>query len=126
MPTYRSKTKHQITGEQAERLAEKFLHDQGLVLIMRNFRCKTGEIDLVMQQGITLVFVEVRLRSDASFGSAADSVDFRKRKKLIRAAAMFLLLHREYGTMACRFDVIAIGDTSTTAIDWHSNAFDAY
>lgn len=125
MPTQRSNTGTPITGEQAEKLAERFLLAQGLQLKARNFRCKAGEIDLIMQHGDTLVFVEVRYRSNPRFGSAADSVDRRKRTKLIRAAGVFLAPRSELAKMICRFDVIAVGNT-TNAIEWHRNAFDAY
>ena len=94
-------------GLDGERQAERLLRTQGLELVARNYRCRHGEIDLVMRQGPTLVFVEVRRRSHGSFGGAAASVDLRKQKRLI-AAARHYLARRGGEPPPCRFDVVAI------------------
>lgn len=97
----------QWLGLDGERQAERFLLAQGLELITRNYRCRHGEIDLVMRQGATLVFVEVRRRSRSDFGGAAASVDLRKQRRLIAAARHYLAwLGKE--PPPCRFDVVAI------------------
>lgn len=110
-------------GSQAEQLARRFLEQHGLRFKQANFRCKRGEIDLIMQDGETLVFVEVRYRSNSRFGSAAESVDRHKQRKLVTTALFYLQSKPELAQQASRFDVIAIsGDSGSPQIDWHSNA----
>lgn len=87
---------------------------------MQNFRARGGEIDLVMEHGEEIVFVEVRQRSDARFGSAAESITAAKRRRLISAARQYLQRH---GDCACRFDVVAIDAAGD--VQWLPNAFDA-
>ncbi|MDQ2075074.1 YraN family protein [Marinimicrobium sp. ABcell2] len=113
-------------GQQAEALAETFLQRQGLQPRERNYRCKAGEIDLIMSQGETLIFVEVRLRSNARFASAAESVDARKQHKLLRAAQHYLLQRRLTDKVQCRFDVVAFDrGLKPDGITWLPNAFGA-
>ena len=96
------------------------------MLVTRNYRCRRGEIDLVMRDAETLVFVEVRRRSSRAFGGALDSVDARKRARLVAAAEHFLMTKRIGDDRPCRFDVVAIdGPFSRAAIEWVSDAFDA-
>ncbi|MGD8407043.1 MAG: YraN family protein [Thiohalophilus sp.] len=110
-------------GSRAEQLARRFLEQQGLRFKQANFRCKRGEIDLIMLDGETLVFVEVRYRSNSRFGSAAESVDRHKQRKLVTTALFYLQSKPELAQQASRFDVIAIsGDSGSPQIDWHSNA----
>ncbi len=97
------------TGRSAEDRALDFLLQQGLRLVERNARCRRGEIDLVMCDGGTLVFVEVRQRSSARFGGAAASIDPRKRARLWRSAQVFLC--RYASTPPCRFDAVCIDGT---------------
>lgn len=107
--TTANRTPAMITGQHNESLAEQFLLQQGLTLITRNYRCKAGEIDLVMQDGPHLVFVEVRFRTRRHYGSASESVTPHKQRKLIRAAETYLLDHFAGRQLpACRFDVVAI------------------
>lgn len=94
-------------GAAAERAAERWLNRQGLALVTRNFRCKTGEIDLIMRDGEYLVFIEVRLRSRSDYGDAAASVTQAKQQRLIRAAQQFLLSESRWRHQPCRFDVLA-------------------
>jgi putative endonuclease len=115
-----TRTARQIEGDAAEDRALHYLQPQGLTLVQRNFRCKGGEIDLIMQQAGALIFVEVRKRADMRFGGAAASVTARKQVRLIIAAQVFLQRYRQ--PPACRFDVIAIDGA---AIDWLRNAIDA-
>ena len=107
-------------GQSAEARAEAFLKTHGLKLVTRNWRCRFGEIDLVMQDGPTLVFIEVRLRSRSDFGGAAASVTTSKKNKLLAAA------HQYLGALAtlppCRFDVVAF--TGEAPPEWIRNAFD--
>ena len=110
----------QWLGLEGEQRAERFLRAQGLALVARNYRCRHGEIDLVMRQGGTLVFVEVRRRSGTGFGGAAASVDLRKQKRLIAAARHYLAgLGGE--PPPCRFDVVAIEGAG--APQWLPDAF---
>ncbi len=107
-------------GAAAEQVAADYLIQQGLVLVERNFRCRLGEIDLIMRDGQTLVFVEVRLRASSQFGGAAASIDGRKQQKLIATAQMYLT--RLSKTPACRFDALLMqGD----AMHWIRDAFSA-
>jgi putative endonuclease len=91
-------------GREAEAAAERWLESRGLALVMRNHRCRGGEIDLVMRDGSELVFVEVRLRTNPRFGDAAASVTPAKQQRLIRAAQDYLVRHRWQGP--CRFDLV--------------------
>lgn len=114
------RTAKQISGQAGEDAALEHLTEHGLRLVQCNFRCKVGEIDLVMQDGATLVFVEVRKRADASHGGAAASITYAKQRRLIRAAQFYLQRYKM--PPACRFDVIAI-DGGT--MNWLKNAIEA-
>jgi putative endonuclease len=110
-------------GAQAEQLAAEFLVGQGLRLTVRNYRCRYGEIDLILQDGDTLVFTEVRLRSRSDFGGAAASIDSHKQRKLILAAQHYLAqLPR---TPPCRFDAVLLQNTGEP-LEWIKNAFSAW
>lgn len=109
----------QQQGRAGEQAALRHLRDHGLVLVETNFTCKGGEIDLVMHDGATLVFVEVRTRADASHGGAAASVGYHKQRRIVRAAQLYLQRFDE--TPACRIDVVAIDGG---AIAWMPNAIE--
>jgi putative endonuclease len=109
-----------LLGQTAETRAAAFLQTCGLKLITRNWRCRFGEIDLVMQDGPTLVFIEVRLRSRSDFGGAAASVTPAKQKKLLAAARQYLSTLKTLPP--CRFDVLALSGESSP--EWIKNAFD--
>lgn len=108
------------TGARAEALAASFLEARGLTIVERNWRCRFGEIDLVMQDGATLVFVEVRLRRNTDYGGAAASVTHAKQKKLLAAARLYLA--GLANMPPCRFDVVTLAGDAVT--DWIRNAFD--
>ncbi|MBY6203976.1 YraN family protein [Halomonas denitrificans] len=113
-------------GLRGERRALRHLQAAGLRLVARNWQCRFGEIDLVMADGETLVFVEVRVRAASDFGDAADSVHPGKQSRLVRAASMFVATHGEWQQRACRFDVVAIdGSAGADALRWIRGAFDA-
>ncbi|MDD2833396.1 MAG: YraN family protein [Methylotenera sp.] len=114
------KAKHLEAGINAEQMAETFLTQHGLTLIEKNFRCPYGEIDLIMREGKTLVFVEVRLRSNTNFGGASMSITTAKQQKLTRTAERYLQTH---GNTACRFDVILMHQLDINAVEWIKNAF---
>jgi len=112
-------------GEQGEKLALQFLQQEGLTLILKNYRNKFGEIDLIMEDKQHIVFVEVRFRSSNDFGGALSSVDHRKQKKLINCANQYIA--NESTHLGFRFDVIAISPTSGQhKIQWITNAFDEF
>lgn len=98
---------HLRTGRWAEEQAACYLESHGLRLVSRNFRCRLGEIDLVMADGATLVFVEVRFRRSQRFGGGLASVTRTKQRKLLAAARAYLARHRLIDA-ACRFDVISV------------------
>jgi putative endonuclease len=117
-------------GAAAELWAEQFLTAQGLITRAKNYRCKAGEIDLIMSDGMTLVFVEVRLRSNRHFTSAAESVNLRKQQKIIKTAQHFLVEMNLLDKVACRFDVVALqqagsNNLTTSTPDWIKDAFSA-
>lgn len=109
-------------GKSAELLAAAHLQRNGLTLLESNYRCRFGEIDLIMRDTEEIVFVEVRLRSNASFGGAAASITRAKQQKIARAAEHYLLLH---GTAACRFDAVLLDALAEERIHWLKNAFEA-
>ena len=114
----------QARGAAAEALAERHLSDAGLSLMQRNVRYPFGEIDLVMRERDTTVFVEVRYRGNDRFGGGAVSVDRRKRMRLVRAAQAFLLSHPPLAKAACRFDVVSLsGPSDTPDLEWIRDAF---
>lgn len=106
-------------GETKERLAEDHLRRHGLQPLARNHRCRHGEIDLVMRDGATLVFVEVRYRRSDRYGTPAETVGQRKQQRLAAAASHYL--QTQPTALPCRFDVIALGPDDR--IDWIKNAF---
>jgi len=114
-------TARQRSGQAGEDEALAHLTLHGLKLVERNFRCKGGEIDLVMEDGGALVFVEVRKRSSMAFGGAAASVTPAKQARMIRTAQFFLL--RYPAAPPCRFDVVAIdGDLKNGGqLSWLKN-----
>jgi putative endonuclease len=117
-------------GTAAEEAAESFLQQRGLKTLQRNFRCRMGEIDLVMRDGDCLVFTEVRFRRPGQHGSGADSITQAKRRKLVLTAGYYLRSRRVSAHQACRFDVVSIGQTADMGkrgyeINWIRNAFQA-
>lgn len=119
-------TNKQISGQAAEDFAQRHLQQQGLRLLFQNWTCRSGELDLVMLDGDTVVFVEVRYRRHAAWGGALESVDLRKQQKLIKAAQLFLQKESRWARHPCRFDVVAIGAAANNAEkpNWIRNAFD--
>ena len=118
-------------GEYTESLACEYLEEKGFKLLERNFNCRFGEIDLIMQDKNSLVFVEVRYRNNNNFGSGAESVTTNKQSKLIKTASAYLQRHAKLNKYPARFDVVSItGPIVTNNInnidfDWIENAFGA-
>lgn len=128
--TNKQQKNHQgkIKGQLIEDKASRWLEEQGLTLLQRNYRCKLGEIDIIMLDGQQLVFIEVRFRNSNNFGSAAESVNWHKQKKLLKAAGYFLLINKKYRHLICRFDVIAaqpMQNQNKINYQWIKNAFTA-
>ncbi len=109
-----------LRGADAEDRAARHLQGQGLVLLARNWRCRHGEIDLIMRDRTTLVFVEVRARQASGYGGAAESITAAKRGRLQRSAEAYLARHGHHG--ASRFDAVLIDGERLT---WLRDAFDA-
>lgn len=111
-------------GGRFEELALGWLQAQGLRLLQSNYRCKLGEIDLVMRERELLVFIEVRFRGARSQVPACETVDPRKQRKLLRTARHFLLCNEKFASMPCRFDVLGISnDHDGPQYEWIRNAF---
>jgi putative endonuclease len=107
-------------GALAEEAAADFLARRGLTLLERNYRCRFGEIDLIMGDGPTIVFIEVRYRRNKSFGGAIESITGSKRNKLLRAARHYMAARNEFP--ACRFDAVLLnGDNQE--LEWIQDAF---
>ena len=117
----------QQSGRDAEDQALRHLQQHGLRLLAQNWLCKRGELDLVMLDGDTVVFVEVRYRKQTQWGGALDSVDARKQQKLILAAQFFLQRESRWANHPCRFDVVAIDSVpgAEPELNWLRNAFDS-
>ena len=114
------------SGRAAEQHARSHLEQHGLRLLFQNWSCRCGELDLVMLDGDTVVFVEVRYRQHAAWGGALESVDRRKRTKITAAAQYFLQQQTRWAHSPCRFDVVAMNtiDSSGNGLNWIQNAFD--
>jgi putative endonuclease len=112
-----------LRGAEAETLAERHLQAQGLKTVARNWRCSRGELDLVMRSRSTLVIVEVRRRSRSDYGDAFESVNPRKRGRVIHAARMFLAENPALAALPARFDVVAVD--AQGGVEWLADAFQA-
>jgi putative endonuclease len=115
-----------VTGTEHEILAAEYLLQANLQLLHRNFRSKLGEIDIIAHDGHYLIFVEVRYRQHDKFGDAAESVTVNKQQKIVRAAQFYLQTRTWAQQLNCRFDVIAISNsTQSPHIEWIKDAFHA-
>lgn len=109
-------------GAQAEQAAARYLQQQGLRLLQSNYRCRYGEIDLILKDRETLVFVEVRMRARSDFGGAAASIDSHKQRKLILAAQHYIASISPLPP--CRFDAVLLSaPDDSQGIEWLKNAF---
>ena len=111
-------------GTYFEQQAESYLHNEGLKTVTCNYRWRGGEIDLIMLDGETVVFVEVRYRATKSFVDPVATVTSAKQRRIIRSAERFLAANVRYAQQPCRFDVVGISEESNqTKINWIANAF---
>ncbi|MFZ2404805.1 MAG: YraN family protein [Methylobacter sp.] len=115
----KAKAAHLMRGESAEQQAHNFLVDKGLKPVCRNFRCKQGELDLIMTDRQTLVIVEVRFRKTDKYGSAVESITRAKQSRIIAATQVYLASQKTDSPI--RFDVVAISGNGK--LDWIQNAF---
>jgi putative endonuclease len=113
------------SGHAAENIAADFLAAQGLEILLRNYRRRLGELDLVARTRDVLVIAEVRTRSHETYGGAAASVDGRKQNRIIRAAAQLLQQRKDLASLPMRFDVIVVSGVHTASpkIEWIQHAF---
>jgi putative endonuclease len=119
-----TRTDRQIAGAAAEDAACAHLLAAGCQLLARNVGFRVGELDLVMREVNTIVFVEVRMRRDDRFGGAAASIDAGKRRKVARAAQAWLAAHPRMAQAACRFDIVAVtNDADGPRCVWLRSAF---
>ncbi len=125
-----SQTRHKQTissrgqGQWAEELAHNHLCGQGLQSIERNYRCKTGEIDLILLEQDIVVFVEVRYRRSQRYGGSLESIDIRKQQRILNTATYYLQTHQWAQQHPCRFDVVLIsGAVEKPLVRWIADAF---
>jgi len=114
-------------GTAAESVAREHLCSRGLTLVCANYRCRSGELDLVLLDGEVLVVAEVRLRASARFGGARESIDWAKRRRIVRATEHLRLMHAELRSRRVRFDVVVFDAAmpGDGGIEWIRGAFDA-
>lgn len=107
-------------------VADYLLKEQQCHIIERNFQCRLGEVDLIIQHLQSLVFVEVRFRKNHLFGGPLASIDWKKQRKLIRTAEFYLKRMPHYQKLPSRFDVVGVTmDNGVPKLEWVQNAFQA-
>jgi putative endonuclease len=111
-----------VAGQHYELLAANWLEQQGLSCIVRNYRVKFGEIDLVMENREQLVFVEVKYRRRDDYGLALEQVSRKQQLRIMRVAQHYLLRYKD--KRPCRFDVLAISGTASLQYNWIQHAFE--
>lgn len=115
-------------GEFWEDAASAYLAGRGVRTLLRRYRCRLGELDLVCTDGTSLIVVEVRARSTTRHASAAGSVDYFKQRRIVRATRHLLMRHPAWSERPVRFDVVAIEhiESARPRIEWIRGAFDAH
>lgn len=111
-------------GQKGEEMAVNYLIKSGYKIVARNFRCRSGEIDIVAIEGEYTVFIEVKTRTGAGFGTAAEAVNYKKQKQIHKAAAYYLMKTGQT-EKNCRFDVVTVhmGKSDNNIIEIIKNAF---
>ena len=114
-----------LLGKRWEQIAEAHLVEQGLVILERGYHCRLGELDLVALDAGALVVVEVRYRGRSDFGSALESVTWRKQNRILRATRHYLMRHPQHAARPLRIDIVAIdrGAAAKPTLTWLRNAF---
>jgi putative endonuclease len=115
----------QRLGQSGEETVARYLEKNGYTILIKNYRCKIGEIDIIARDGADLVFIEVKTRSGLGYGSPAAAVTLRKQRQITRAAQWYLA-EQQFFDVPARFDVISVlyGETNRQQIDHINNAFD--
>ncbi|MFH0341074.1 MAG: YraN family protein [Chromatiales bacterium] len=112
-------------GAWAESIALRYLGARGLRLLTRNYRCLAGEIDIVMKDNDTLVFIEVRYRAGTDYGSPLETINHTKQTRILKTASHYLQTHRmSTGHAPCRFDVVVVTGAKPYT-EWIKAAFQA-
>ena len=109
-------------GSVAEERAAQHLQQHGFSILERNFRCRTGELDIIARRQRLLVIAEVRLRSGNQFGGAAASITHAKQSRILRAARYFLICRPQLRTLTVRFDTLLL-NSQDGPIEWIESAF---
>ncbi len=110
------------TGAEYEQIAAEYLQEKGYHILERNFRCRYGEIDLIAEQGETLVYVEIKYRGSMRCGNPLEAVDSKKQRRICKTAMYYYTYHGYEAERPCRFDVIGIDGNG--AIMHLENAFE--
>ncbi|MDT4289771.1 YraN family protein [Methylomonas sp. MO1] len=116
----KAKPAHLQKGDSAEQLASAYLQKQGLEWVCSNFRCKMGELDLVMKDRAALVIVEVRFRKSEQFGGALASITRQKQARIVAATQHYVIINN-LSNVSIRFDVVAV--SGDNRLEWIKNAF---
>lgn len=120
----RNNTPMRVRGKFIEDKVCHYLQEQGLQLLKRNFLCKLGEIDLIMQDKDTLVFLEVRYRRSTDYGDGLESITPYKQRRIISAAEIYCNKHNIHENIPCRFDVFAVAPAQNQLkVHWIKDAF---
>ena len=116
-----------VLGDSAEEVAARFLRAQGFTIVLRNYRRRAGELDIIARTGDVLVIAEVRTRSKLTHGGAAASVGTRKQRRIVRASLQLLQQRRDLAELRARFDVLVVHEAcgSQPRVEWIQNAFSA-
>ena len=117
------RSEHRDLGEEGERLAAQFLRRRGYRVLERNYRTRNGEIDIICEYRGSIVFVEVKTRTNLAFGQPEEAVDARKQKKMVEMARSYLSQKSLSGKIDCRFDVVAILDGTRRSVKHIEDAF---
>jgi len=111
-------------GRWAEQQVADYLQARGVAVVVQNYRCREGEIDIVGFHEDTLLFIEVRYRKTQFYGTAAESIDYRKQQRIFLTAQHFLQQHPQWQDSPCRFDAVIVSPPETAPqIDWITDAF---
>lgn len=111
-------------GDEKEAFVCEWLEKQGYRLVERNFRCRSGEVDIVAREHRSLVFIEVKYRSGTECGDPSEAVDYRKQQTISRVALFYLLRHGYTESTPVRFDVVSVCGTDTVGVMLYRNAFE--
>ena len=121
---HREKLQNISVGQNGEDIAAHFLENQGMRLLEKNFKCKAGEIDLVMQHHLSLVFIEVKTRSSKNYGHPLEFITRSKQRKVINAALLYTQ-QKKMNKTPLRFDAVGIllAPPEAPHIEWIESAF---